>query len=103
MRIFSPTETDSSERRVAIVPASVTKLTALGAQVAVEAGIGVSVNFSDAEYRDAGAEIVADRRAALASADIVLRLRKPPSGAPAIGSFFTSHTSGFQPRPWKSG
>ena len=78
MRIFSPTETESSERRVAIVPASVTKLTALGAQVAVEAGIGASVNFSDAEYRDAGAEIVADRRPALASADIVLRLRKPP-------------------------
>ena len=37
MRIFSPTETDSSERRVAIVPASVMKLTTLGAQVAVEA------------------------------------------------------------------
>jgi NAD(P) transhydrogenase subunit alpha len=78
MRIFSPTETESSERRVAIVPASVTKLTALGAQVAVEAGIGASVNFSDPEYRDAGAEIVADRRPTLASADIVLRLRKPP-------------------------
>lgn len=78
MRIFSPTETESSERRVAIVPASVTKLTALGAQVAVEAGIGASVNFSDPEYRDAGAQIVADRRPTLASADIVLRLRKPP-------------------------
>ena len=79
MRIFSPTETDSSERRVAIVPASVMKLTALGAQVTVEAGIGASVNFSDAEYRDAGAEIVADRRQGLVSADIVLRLRKPPT------------------------
>ena len=78
MRIFSPTETDPSERRVALVPASVTKLTALGAQVAVEAGIGASVNFSDAEYRDAGAEIVTDRKAGLASADMVLRLRKSP-------------------------
>ena len=78
MRIFSPTETDPSERRVAIIPASVTKLTALGAQVAVEAGIGASVNFSDAEYRDAGAEIVTDRKAGLASADMVLRLRKSP-------------------------
>ena len=77
MRIFSPTETDSAERRVAIVPASVTKLAALGAQVTVEAGIGASVNFSDAEYRAAGAEIVADRRQGLASADLVLKLRKP--------------------------
>ncbi len=79
MRIFSPTETDSSERRVAIVPASVVKLAALGAQVAVEAGIGTSVNFSDAEYREAGAEIIADRRQGFASAEIVLRLRKPPA------------------------
>jgi len=78
MRIFSPTEIDSSERRVAIVPASVTKFAALGAQVTVEAGIGAGVNFSDAEYRDAGAEIIADKMQALASADIVLRLRKPP-------------------------
>ncbi len=78
MRIFSPIETDSSERRVALVPASVTKLTALGAQVAVEEGIGASVNFSDTEYREAGAEIIADRTHGLASADLVLRLRKPP-------------------------
>ena len=97
MRIFSPTETESSERRVAIVPASVTKLTALGAQVAVEAGIGASVNFSDAEYRDAGAEIVADRRAALASADIVLRLRKPPSADIAALKRACIHVSFLDP------
>jgi NAD(P) transhydrogenase subunit alpha len=97
MRIFSPTETESSERRVAIVPASVTKLTALGAQVAVEAGIGASVNFSDPEYRDAGAEIVADRRAALASADIVLRLRKPPSADIAALKRACIHVSFLDP------
>ncbi|MEO8791563.1 MAG: Re/Si-specific NAD(P)(+) transhydrogenase subunit alpha [Chthoniobacteraceae bacterium] len=79
MRIFVPTETDPSERRVAIVPASVTKLAALGAQVEVETGIGASVHFSDDEYRKAGAEITTDRQRGLASADIVLRLRKPPA------------------------
>ena len=78
MRIFAPTETDPSERRVPLVPASVTKLAALGAQVEVEAGLGKTVYFSDAEYEAAGAKIVADRPQALASADIVLRLRKPP-------------------------
>jgi len=77
MRIFAPTETDPSERRVAIVPASVTKLAALGAKVAVDAGIGESVNFSDDEYRQAGAEITTDLQRGLPSADIVLRLRKP--------------------------
>ena len=79
MRIFAPTETDPSERRVPLVPASVTKLAALGAQVEVEAGLGRTVSFSDAEYQSAGATVVADRPQALASADIVLRLRKSPA------------------------
>jgi H+-translocating NAD(P) transhydrogenase subunit alpha len=77
MRIFAPSETESSERRAGLVPASVTKLTALGAQVTVQAEIGNSVNFPDVEYRDAGAEILTDRKEGLAAADIVLRLRKP--------------------------
>ena len=79
MRIFAPTETGPSERRVPLVPASVTKLAALGAQVEVEAGLGRTVSFSDAEYQSAGATVVADRPQALASADIVLRLRKSPA------------------------
>jgi NAD(P) transhydrogenase subunit alpha len=78
MRIFIPTETDFAERRVPFVPASVMKLVAIGAQVEIEAGLGKTVNFSDAEYQSAGAVVVADRRQGLASADIVLRLRKPP-------------------------
>jgi len=77
MRIFVPTETDSSERRVAIVPATVPKLAALGAHVEVEAGLGARIHFSDEEYRSAGANVVSDRRQALASADMVLRLGKP--------------------------
>ena len=78
MRIFVPSETEPSERRVAIVPASVGKLVKLGAVVEVEAGMGKAIHFSDAEYVTAGANVVADRRAGLASADIVLRLGKPP-------------------------
>lgn len=77
MRIFVPTETDSSERRVPIVPASVTKLAALGAQVEVEAGLGATVHFSDAEYQAAGASVVSDRWQGMGSADLVLRLRRP--------------------------
>jgi NAD(P) transhydrogenase subunit alpha len=85
MRIFAPSETDSSERRVPLVPASVVKLAALGVQIETEAGLGRSVNFSDAEYETAGAKIITDRRQAFASADIVLRLRKsPPADIPAL-------------------
>ncbi|MEQ1850743.1 MAG: NAD(P) transhydrogenase subunit alpha [Chthoniobacteraceae bacterium] len=77
MRIFVPTETDSSERRVPLVPASVTKLAALGAQVEVEAGLGATVHFSDAEYQAAGASVVSDRWQGMGSADLILRLRRP--------------------------
>ena len=97
MRIFAPTETDPSERRVPLVPASVTKLAALGAQVEAEAGLGKSVNFSDSEYRDAGATITSDRAQALASADIVLRLHKPPAAHIALLKRGCIHISFLDP------
>ena len=79
MRIFAPKEQDPSERRVAVVPATVARLVKLGAEVEVEAGIGSSIYFSDADYRKAGADISTGRRTSLGAADLVLRLRKPPS------------------------
>ncbi len=77
MRIFAPSETDSTERRVPLVPASVTKLAALGAEIEVKAGLGKTASFSDEEYETAGAKIVVDRAQSFAAADIVLRVRKP--------------------------
>jgi NAD(P) transhydrogenase subunit alpha len=64
---------------VSIVPATVAKLVRLGAQVDVQSGIGASVYFSDDEYQSAGATVLVDRRQGLASADIVLRLHRPPA------------------------
>jgi NAD(P) transhydrogenase subunit alpha len=79
MRIFAPKETEPAERRVPIVPATVAKFAKLGAQLEVESGVGASVHFSDAEYLEAGAAILVERRQGLAAADIVLRLHKPPA------------------------
>ena len=78
MRIFAPKETEPAERRVPIVPATVAKFAKLGAQVDVEVGVGQSIHFSDADYRAAGATVIADRQQGLGAADIVLRLHKPP-------------------------
>jgi NAD(P) transhydrogenase subunit alpha len=78
MRIFVPKETAPGERRVAVLPETATKLAALGAEVAVETGIGASIHRSDTEYKDAGASVVDDRWVGLAEADVVLRLQKPP-------------------------
>ena len=79
MRILFPKESHPAETRVAAVPAAVAKLVRLGAEVEIETGLGGPVHFSDEDYRVAGATIAADRAAALAAADAVLRLRKPPA------------------------
>ncbi|HEV2328970.1 MAG TPA: Re/Si-specific NAD(P)(+) transhydrogenase subunit alpha [Verrucomicrobiae bacterium] len=78
MKISAPKEIHPGETRAPLTPASVSKLTKLGAQVEVEAGIGAAAGFSDDDYSKSGATISHDRRNLIASADMVLRLRKPP-------------------------
>ncbi|MEE4300804.1 MAG: Re/Si-specific NAD(P)(+) transhydrogenase subunit alpha [Pseudomonadales bacterium] len=77
MLIGVPKETTPGESRAALVPTSVKKLVSLGLDVAVEAGLGASCGFPDEQYADAGARIETDRNALLATADFVLRIRKP--------------------------
>lgn len=67
--VVVPTETRPGERRVALVPASVARLTAVGADVVVQAGAGDRAHFRDEDYRDAGASIATDD--SLGSADVV--------------------------------
>ena len=75
--LFAVRETDPRETRAAIIPEVAKKLVAMGLKVQVESGIGAKADLPDALYHEAGAEIVNDRDAALAGADIVLRVRKP--------------------------
>jgi len=97
MQIFVAQEANPQEKRVAVVPAAVAKLIKLGAQVAVESGLGRSIYFSDDDYVAAGATLVADRKKGLAAADLVLRLGKPPTDE--IGSLKTGcvHISYLDP------
>lgn len=78
MKLFFPRETATGETRAATVPGLIAKLTALGAKVQVESGIGSTINLDDAAYEKAGAAIITNRKAALAEADMVLRLNPPP-------------------------
>jgi proton-translocating NAD(P)+ transhydrogenase subunit alpha len=72
MRIGVPKETAAGERRVALVPALVTKLTESGIDVVVEAGAGEAASFTDEAFREAGAEL-GDPWAA----EVVAKVRKP--------------------------
>ncbi len=78
MKICIPKEEHPGETRTAIVPENAAKLVKRGAQVAVESGVGAGCGYPDADYAASGATVVKDRRELLSSADIVLRLRKPP-------------------------
>ncbi|HSR65133.1 MAG TPA: NAD(P)(+) transhydrogenase (Re/Si-specific) subunit alpha, partial [Xanthomonadaceae bacterium] len=71
-------EAAPGERRTALTPETCRKFVAAGARVRIEAGVGGDAGFGDAAYRDAGAELVADARAALADADLVLCVQAPP-------------------------
>jgi NAD(P) transhydrogenase subunit alpha len=74
MRIGVPKETVSGERRVALVPELVPKLSALELEVCVESGAGLEAGFSDEAFRDKGARVEGN---ALSGANIVLKVRPP--------------------------
>jgi NAD(P) transhydrogenase subunit alpha len=105
MKIFIPSETRVGERRVAMVPDLVGKLTGLGLEVIVEAGAGENSGAPDSAYTAAGATITADSAAAYSAADIVASVRpltpdiskKLKSGAVTV-SFLAPSTDGEQIR-----
>ncbi|MGH3129159.1 MAG: NAD(P)(+) transhydrogenase (Re/Si-specific) subunit alpha, partial [Gaiellaceae bacterium] len=74
MRVAVPKETSPGERRVALVPETVSKL-GDGFQVQVERGAGAAAGFVDEAYADAGAELV-DGSVAV-RADCLVCVRSP--------------------------
>ena len=77
MRIAVPTETTSAETRVAATPETVKKFIALGAEVCVQAGAGLSSGIPDADFAAAGASIAKTVKDTLKDADIALKVRRP--------------------------
>ncbi|PNP95469.1 MULTISPECIES: NAD(P) transhydrogenase subunit alpha [Sphingobium] len=80
MKIGIVKEMAPGERRVSGTPETVKKFKALGAEVAVEAGAGLSAAISDADYAAMGAT-VADRAATVADADIILGVQGPDAAS----------------------
>ena len=77
MKVAIPKERREFERRVAASPDTVKKLAALGVEVAVETGAGTGANLVDAAFAAAGAGIAENEAAALAGADVVLKVQPP--------------------------
>ena len=77
MTVVVPKETHPGETRSALVPEHVAKLTAVGARIEVESGLGLSCGHCDIDYTRAGATVRTDRPEMLAGADVILQVRKP--------------------------
>jgi NAD(P) transhydrogenase subunit alpha len=73
MKVGVPKETVDGERRVALVPEIVRKLTGKGFEVVVEPGAGEEAMLSDEAFEEAGAEI----SDAVWSADVVAKVAAP--------------------------
>ncbi len=74
MQVGVPRETAPDERRVALVPDIVSRLTGAGFAVVVERGAGQAAGFPDSEYEAAGASMVDD---VLGNAEGVVMVQKP--------------------------
>lgn len=70
-------ELEKTEKRVAVTPEGVVKLTSLGLKVMVETGSGVSSSYTDDHYIEAGAIIETDRALLLKQCDILLAVQTP--------------------------
>ena len=78
MKIAVMKETHPGEMRVPLIPPTADKLVKLGAELVVESGLGQTCRYEDADYEKVGAIISTSREEMLKTADIILRLRKPP-------------------------
>jgi NAD(P) transhydrogenase subunit alpha len=93
MNIAVVNENGAGESRVALMPESVQKLVAAKASVSIESGAGLGAARTDEDFKNAGAEIVADRNSLLANADVLVTVARPSAedfqkmkkGAVALG------------------
>lgn len=77
MRIGVPKETKTRECRVGLTPASVHELTHKGHEVILETNAGAGVGLDDAQYVDAGANIVPTAQAVFEGAEMIVKVKEP--------------------------
>ena len=80
MKVAVVKENAPGERRVALVPETVTKLTKAGVEVLVESGAGAAAWFPDSAYAQAGAAVVSTAEL-YKGADVILTVTRPDPAA----------------------
>ena len=77
MRVGIPTEIKNNEYRVAITPAGVSELVRRGHEVLIQTGAGNGSAIPDADFADAGAQIVGTADEVWEKADLLLKVKEP--------------------------
>lgn len=77
MDIGIPRERKIQEGRVALTPVACRSLLADGQRVRVEQGAGLASGYSDADYQQAGCEIVSDNSALYERSQLIVKVKEP--------------------------
>lgn len=77
MKIGVPREIKIGETRVSMTPSLCRRCVSLGAKVLVQKSAGITAGFTDAEYRGAGAMMVAGATKIWGAADLILKVKEP--------------------------
>lgn len=77
MIIGVPKEIKIGETRVSMTPSLCRRCVALGAKVLLQKSAGITAGFTDAEYRAAGATLVADAARVWRGADLIVKVKEP--------------------------
>ncbi|NNE29266.1 MAG: Re/Si-specific NAD(P)(+) transhydrogenase subunit alpha [Saprospiraceae bacterium] len=75
MKVGIPKELVPGERRVGATPTTTKRLIKQGFEVLIESGAGTAANFTDEDYREAGASISPEARDLYAQSDIILKVQ----------------------------
>ncbi|MEW6754827.1 MAG: alanine dehydrogenase [Candidatus Latescibacterota bacterium] len=84
MIIGVPKEIKADELRVALLPVGVRALVRAGHRVLIEECAGQGAGASDADYRAAGAQLVATPEEIYAAAEMVVKVKEPLAGELAL-------------------
>lgn len=77
MIVGTPTEVKDNERRVGLTPPSVREIVSHGHRVVIQKGAGLGVGAHDADYTEAGAELVSTPAELFAAVDLVVKVKEP--------------------------
>ena len=77
MLVGVPKEIKNHEYRVGLTPAGVRELVSAGHQALVETQAGIAIGFTDDQYADAGAELVATAAEIFKRAELIVKVKEP--------------------------